>query len=121
MLSITIRTVQSLSIARKTISFYIIYLPSNLISVTQQWSFFEAGHGKSVADGIGGNIKRMLKVCHGFDIKNVRDAYEAIKQSETRKQVHLIEEADRQTDRHFILDDQTGELREIDEIGRAHV
>ncbi|CAH0721934.1 unnamed protein product, partial [Brenthis ino] len=80
---------------RQKVNFFLHYLFTRQLNLSYStWSFFEAGHGKSVADGIGGTIKRMLdkKVCHGADIKNARDAYEAIKQSDTMIQVHLIEE-----------------------------
>lgn len=45
------------------------------------WSLDEAHHGKSVADGIGGTVKRNLdkKVCLGVDIADAKDAYEVAK------------------------------------------
>lgn len=45
------------------------------------WSFSESGHGKSVADGIGGAVKRKLDglVTYGHDITNGLDAYNNLK------------------------------------------
>ncbi|XP_035444273.2 uncharacterized protein LOC118277191 isoform X1 [Spodoptera frugiperda] len=56
------------------------------------WSFFESGHGKSVADGIGGSVKRVLdrKVCHGFDITDAKDAYDILKQCLKVTKVFLV-------------------------------
>ncbi|RVE41637.1 hypothetical protein evm_013715 [Chilo suppressalis] len=58
------------------------------------WSYFESGHGKSAADGIGGCVKRMLdrKTCYGMDITNAKDAYNVLKQSLNTVKVFLIAE-----------------------------
>ena len=55
------------------------------------WNFYEPGHGKSVADGIGGAIKRQADaaVAHGEDITSSRGLIESLKQKETR--VYLYE------------------------------
>ena len=39
------------------------------------WSFFESGHGKGAADGIGGTLKRIADriVSHSTDISNVHE------------------------------------------------
>lgn len=41
------------------------------------WSYTESGHGKGVADGIGGAVKRCLdrQVLYGHDIRNADDVY----------------------------------------------
>lgn len=41
------------------------------------WSYSESGHGKGVADGIGGSVKRNLdrQVTYGRDINNAEDAH----------------------------------------------
>lgn len=51
----------------------------NLKSST--WSFSESGHGKSVADGIGGAVKRKLDglVTYGKDITSGLEAYNNLK------------------------------------------
>lgn len=61
---------------------------------SSSWSFFESGHGKSVADGIGGCIKRILdkKICYGFDITNAVDAYTILQSTVKNVKVFLIEE-----------------------------
>lgn len=44
------------------------------------WSFSEAGHGKSLADGIGGSVKRQLdqRVSYGEDVTNATDAHQIL-------------------------------------------
>lgn len=44
------------------------------------WSFTESGHGKSVADGIGGAVKRSLdkQVAYGNDVSNGERAVEIL-------------------------------------------
>ncbi|KAF9417937.1 hypothetical protein HW555_005082 [Spodoptera exigua] len=56
------------------------------------WSFFESGHGKSVADGVGGSVKRALdrKVCQGFDVTDAKDAYDILKQCLKVTKVFLV-------------------------------
>ncbi|CAG9782601.1 unnamed protein product [Diatraea saccharalis] len=56
------------------------------------WSFFESGHGKSVADGIGGSVKRTLdrKVCQGVDVTDAKDAYDILKQCLKVTKVFLV-------------------------------
>lgn len=51
------------------------------------WSFYEAHHKKSVADGIGGSVKRNLdkKVCLGVDVVDARDAYKVSKECLKKK------------------------------------
>ncbi|KAJ2949525.1 hypothetical protein O0L34_g15446 [Tuta absoluta] len=59
------------------------------------WSFFEAGHGKGPADGIGGYLKRSADelVAHGNDISSASSFYEALKDvSKTR--LYLISSDD---------------------------
>lgn len=60
------------------------------------WSFYEAHHGKSVADGIGGSVKRSLdkKVCLGTDIVDAKDAYEVCKDCLKKTKVFLILKSD---------------------------
>lgn len=47
------------------------------------WSFFEAGHGKGPADGIGGYLKREAdrKVATGTDITNAFEFYQVLRGS----------------------------------------
>lgn len=58
------------------------------------WSFFESGHGKSVADGIGGCVKIILdrKVSYGADITCADDAYKILRENTIFVKVFLIEE-----------------------------
>ncbi|CAH2086899.1 unnamed protein product [Euphydryas editha] len=57
------------------------------------WSFYETGHGKNVADGIGGSIKRTLdrKVCMGNDVVDAKDAYNLLTQCLKVIKVFLID------------------------------
>ena len=45
------------------------------------WNFFESGHGKGAADGIGGSIKRLADhfVASGHDIIDASEFFEALK------------------------------------------
>lgn len=47
------------------------------------WSFFEAGHGKGPADGIGGYLKRAAdnKVATGTDVTDALQFYQVLKES----------------------------------------
>ncbi|XP_063634914.1 uncharacterized protein LOC134805569 [Cydia splendana] len=60
------------------------------------WSFYEAGHGKNVADGIGGSVKRTLdkKVCCGNDVVDAKDAHHLLKQSLRITKVFLIDDCE---------------------------
>lgn len=51
------------------------------------WSFSESGHGKSIADGVGGSVKRQLdrRVSYGCDITNATEAHKVL--SDTMKTV----------------------------------
>lgn len=44
------------------------------------WSYTESGHGKSVADGIGGAVKRCLdrQVLYGYDLRDADDVFKNI-------------------------------------------
>lgn len=59
------------------------------------WSFFEAGHGKGAADGIGGLIKRTADrfVAHGKDITGVTQFYDLLKDN-TNVKLFLINQED---------------------------
>ncbi|XP_063529023.1 uncharacterized protein LOC134740476 [Cydia strobilella] len=58
------------------------------------WSFFEAGHGKGAADGIGGFLKREAdnKVATGKDITDAFGFYQALKESSKIKLFYIIKE-----------------------------
>lgn len=69
-----------------------------------QWIFTEAGHGKSAADGIGGNIKNLVKDKLAFNtqfsIKSIDDIIELIKEDtsielmmHTKEDVKKVEDA----------------------------
>ncbi|KAL4714627.1 hypothetical protein ACJJTC_019690 [Scirpophaga incertulas] len=56
------------------------------------WSFFEAGHGKGPADGIGGYLKRSADdmVARGPDISNADNFYECLKDVNYRDIVEIL-------------------------------
>lgn len=58
------------------------------------WNFFEAGHGKGAADGIGGAIKRNLdmKVAYGENVPDAETAYKLLSQSDTKIKVFYVPE-----------------------------
>lgn len=55
------------------------------------WNFFEAGHGKGAADGIGGFLKRTADqlVARGTDISDAENFYLALKDV-SKVELHLI-------------------------------
>nr|XP_053618254.1 uncharacterized protein LOC128679821 [Plodia interpunctella] len=59
------------------------------------WNFFESGHGKGAADGIGGSIKRLADnfVASGHDITDAFEFYEALK-DRSKIKVFLVEKDD---------------------------
>lgn len=60
------------------------------------WNFSESGHGKGVADGIGGSVKRTLdkQVAYNWDITNGKEAFEMLKSVSKYIQFFFIEESD---------------------------
>lgn len=56
------------------------------------WSFSEAGHGKSLADGIGGTVKRQLdrRVFYGEDVLNANDAHRILQRTMTTVKSFII-------------------------------
>jgi hypothetical protein len=63
---------------RQKKNFYLVNFFTKKLGFTlSTWSFSESGHGKGVADGIGGAIKRALdrQVAYGKDITEAREAF----------------------------------------------
>lgn len=62
---------------RQKNNFFLIKYFSSFYEVNILWSFFESGHGKGVADAIGGVVKRALdrQVAYGKDIISATDVY----------------------------------------------
>ena len=60
------------------------------------WHFTTAGHGKSIADGIGGTVKNLNDryVAQGNDVTCASDVVNTMKSSGSQIKVFLIEEAD---------------------------
>ena len=58
------------------------------------WNFFEAGHGKGAADGIGGVLKRTADklVAQGIDIPNAKALFENLR-GNTGVNLYYIEES----------------------------
>ncbi|GBP36153.1 Tigger transposable element-derived protein 1 [Eumeta japonica] len=59
------------------------------------WNFSESGHGKGVADGIGGSVKRTLdkQVAYGRSITNGNEAFEILK-SVSKRIIFFVEESE---------------------------
>ncbi|KAI8442485.1 hypothetical protein MSG28_005977 [Choristoneura fumiferana] len=79
---------------RQKQNFYLLctrYFDFGFAAVT--WSFFEAGHGKGPADGIGGFLKRTADkiIATGHDISNADQFFEKLKHTSKIK-LFLIEE-----------------------------
>ncbi|XP_046975440.1 uncharacterized protein LOC124541567 [Vanessa cardui] len=80
---------------RQKNNFYLIDLFTQTLELEYvTWSFFESGHDKGVADGIGGSVKRALdrQVCFGKDIRDASDAYHILKACMKTVKVWLIED-----------------------------
>jgi hypothetical protein len=58
------------------------------------WNYFEAGHGKGAADGVGAALKRKADklVSFGKDISDAHQFYEAVKKSKVK--IFFVEEQD---------------------------
>ncbi|CAG9792710.1 unnamed protein product [Diatraea saccharalis] len=58
------------------------------------WNFSESGHGKGVADGIGGSVKRTLdkQVAYGWDITNGKEAFEILKSASKSIKFFFVED-----------------------------
>ena len=56
------------------------------------WSFFEAGHGKGAADGIGAMVKRAADklVTYGKDIMNAKQLFNILKEEDTAVKLFFI-------------------------------
>lgn len=62
-------------------NFFLIKYYSSFYKVDITWSFFESGHGKGVADAIGGVVKRALdrQIAYGKDIISATDVHLTLK------------------------------------------
>lgn len=80
---------------RQKTNFYLYAQKMNELGFISTWSFFEAGHGKNAADGVGGLIKRLAnqKVADGDDIPDARTLYNAVKEETSIKLYFVTEEA----------------------------
>ena len=60
------------------------------------WNYTGAGHGKSVADAVGGTVKSLCdrKVMHGKDILSAKDIHDVIKNDNCKAKSFLISEID---------------------------
>ncbi|KAG6450632.1 hypothetical protein O3G_MSEX006706 [Manduca sexta] len=76
--------------------FLLNYFTSKLKLALTTWSFSESGHGKGVADGIGGATKRALdrRVYYGHDIVNATDALKNLKACMKSVKPFLINKSD---------------------------
>ncbi|KAL0812026.1 hypothetical protein ABMA28_009420 [Loxostege sticticalis] len=61
-------------------NYFLLNLFAGKMNFDATWSFTESGHGKGVADGIGGSVKRCLdrQVLYGNDIKSADDVFTKI-------------------------------------------
>lgn len=62
---------------RQKKNYFLLNLFAGKMNFDATWSFTESGHGKGVADGIGGSVKRCLdrQVLYGNDIKSADDVF----------------------------------------------
>ncbi|CAH2008898.1 unnamed protein product [Acanthoscelides obtectus] len=81
---------------RQKLNFYFIFteiFKYNFVRVT--WNFFEAGHGKGAADGIGGYLKRTAdkKVATGSDISDSETFFHTLRNS-SKVRLYLVTDND---------------------------
>lgn len=73
--------------------FFISTLPFQMGFKAISWNFFESGHGKGAADGIGGAVKRTTDslVSHGEDLSDPKGLYMKL-QKASKTKLYFIEE-----------------------------
>lgn len=79
---------------RQKKNFYLLNLFTQKLKLTYStWSFSEAGHGKSMADGIGGSVKRQLdkRISYGHDIINATEACHVLQNMKSVKCLYISE------------------------------
>ncbi|PZC75021.1 hypothetical protein B5X24_HaOG206846 [Helicoverpa armigera] len=103
---------------RQKKNFYLINLFANKTKACYTWSFSESGHGKGVADGIGGAVKRQLDkhVAYGKDIKDAEHAYQHLNKSMQSVKCFLIADNDITNMKHLIPDN----IRPVPETMKLH-
>ncbi|CAH0403492.1 unnamed protein product [Chilo suppressalis] len=81
---------------RQKNNFILIKYFASLFHIDITWSFFESGHGKGVADAIGGVVKRALDrdVAYGKDIVNAADVYASLKKNVPSVKYFYINDSD---------------------------
>lgn len=82
---------------RQKKNFYLLNLFTTKFNLSYTtWSFSESGHGKGIADGIGGATKRALDrhVAYGNDVTNATDAYNHLKTAMKTVQCFYISKSD---------------------------
>lgn len=82
---------------RQKKNFFLLNLFTTKLNLSlTTWSFSESGHGKGVADGIGGATKRALdrRVYYGHDIVNATDAFNNLKTCMKSVKPFLINNSD---------------------------
>ena len=82
---------------RNGTNFFIFNYHCKLLNIfISIWHFTTAGHGKSIADGIGGTVKNLNDhyVAQGNDVTCASDVLNTMKSSGSEIKVFLIEEAD---------------------------
>ncbi|KAG8180208.1 hypothetical protein JTE90_003164 [Oedothorax gibbosus] len=80
----------------KTNLFLLTYFANKLGLKEVKWNFSEAGHGKSSADGVGGQLKTKADqfVAHGTDIPDAHTFYTVLKNSEIKVQLFQVSTKD---------------------------
>lgn len=60
------------------------------------WNYYESSHGKSVADGVGGSLKKSADqlVCHGHDITSASSFMELLIKKNTKVHIYQITTSD---------------------------
>ncbi|CAK1592360.1 unnamed protein product [Parnassius mnemosyne] len=69
---------------RQKKNFYLLSLFTPKLKLSYStWSFSEAGHAKSMADGTGGAVKRQLykRISYGHDVTNATEAFQILENS----------------------------------------
>ena len=100
-------------------NFYLFHFFSNKFNLTRTtWNYTTAGHGKSSADGIGGNVKNMCDnaVSNGTDVHCAQDMIDVVKSKNSAINMFLVTESDIKLVNNLIPDD----LSAIDKTMSVH-
>ncbi|KAL4706130.1 hypothetical protein ACJJTC_012929 [Scirpophaga incertulas] len=99
-------TAQVANTAKKK-NFYLLSLFTTKLKLSHAtWLFYESRHGKSMADGVGGAVKRQLdkRIAYGHDVTNASKAFHVLENSMKSGKCFYINSQDVENTNKLILD-----------------